>query len=274
VGRFAAIVAAGVVLGLLALIDVATGPDVGLSLFYVLPVCVIAWSMGRAAAALVAACAAGCWLAADVALARYAVAISVWNALSRLVMYEAIGVGLAMLRRDRERLTALARTDGLTGLDNARFFQERLASGLPIAQRRSAPTCVAFIDLDNFKLVNDRFGHSAGDALLVEIGRSIRSTVRSSDLVGRLGGDEFAVVLWDADATSAVTTAQRLLDAIAAFAARYPGTGVGATVGLAAFRGAPGSADEALRLADEAMYAAKVAGKGQIVLRQHPAAVA
>ncbi|GGQ85502.1 diguanylate cyclase domain-containing protein [Couchioplanes azureus] len=156
--------------------------------------------------------------------------------------------------------------DGLTGLANRTLFRDRVAQAISSA-RRGVPVAVLLIDLDGFKQINDLYGHAVGDALLTAVGQRLREGVRGHDTASRLGGDEFAVVLDGLDSPDdAPAVAQRILTAIQA-----PVT-VGdreirprASIGVARWQGQTG-VDALLHDADVAMYAAKTAGKGQVVM--------
>jgi diguanylate cyclase (GGDEF)-like protein len=165
-----------------------------------------------------------------------------------------------------ERLTEQASIDALTGLANRRVVAERLDEHLNAVRRRGGVVSVLFVDLDGFKLVNDSLGHDVGDDLLAEVATRLRDGVRPGDVVGRLGGDEFAVVLPGAAGEEAAGVAARLLVAL-----ERPvhlddhELAVRASIGVAVAGGdqVP-AAEELLRVADLAMYAAKAAGGGQV----------
>lgn len=167
------------------------------------------------------------------------------------------------LEEQRQRLSHRATHDSLTGLAN----RERFAALVDHALRDGTRPAVAFVDLDGFKDVNDRFGHSAGDVLLQVAAERIRSVVRSEDVAGRLGGDEFAVLLSTSSRTeNAAVVAERIGARLAEpFSVDGRTVMVGASVGLA-FGGGGDDADGLLRRADAAMYAAKRAGKGRLVI--------
>jgi diguanylate cyclase (GGDEF)-like protein len=163
-----------------------------------------------------------------------------------------------------ERLTEHATIDDLTGLVNRRMLTDRLEEMVRTSARRRTVGALLFIDLDDFKLVNDSLGHEVGDGLLCHLATRLKATVRPGDVVGRLGGDEFAVLLPDTDGAGARQVADRLLDVIAAplQVAGHP-LAIKASIGVAVADGSV-SADELLRNADLAMYAAKAAGGGEV----------
>jgi diguanylate cyclase (GGDEF)-like protein len=179
--------------------------------------------------------------------------------------YLVIAWELRERRQLAARVEAQANQDVLTHLPNRRFFVQWLGFNLAQARRDGADLALMFIDLDGFKAVNDRYGHDAGDALLVEISRRFRHTVRESDLLARVGGDEFALIAPNAkDGSELGQLAQRLLNALSRASARpVVGEPIGASIGIALF---PDDAEDLQGLvaaADAAMYAAKRAGKNR-----------
>ena len=163
-----------------------------------------------------------------------------------------------------EELAELAFYDPLTHLANRALFIDRVQHALHRARRHRSPAAVLFLDLDNFKTVNDSLGHVAGDRLLVAVAERLRSSVRTTDTPARLGGDEFAVLLEDVDEEKhAMIAAERVIDGL-----REPFTLGGhevfvtASVGVAV-SGEGCQVDELLRNADAAMYSAKRQGKAR-----------
>ncbi|MGH9274725.1 MAG: diguanylate cyclase domain-containing protein [Acidimicrobiales bacterium] len=173
---------------------------------------------------------------------------------------------VAALRRREGELQFQAFHDPLTALANRALFRDRLEHAL--SPRRPEPVSVLFIDLDDFKLVNDTMGHDAGDHLLVLMAERLRACVRSGDTVARLGGDEFAVLLeGDRAANDGGHLADRILAALdIPFVVQEQELRVTASVGLAC--GSYESAEEVLKDADLAMYAAKDGGKGRVAAFQ------
>lgn len=170
--------------------------------------------------------------------------------------------GVLEAARLAQRLRALAFHDYLTGLPNRVLMEGRLEVGLQRIQRRPRSLWLAMVDLDDFKRVNDTWGHAAGDEVLRIVARRLQSALRQGDTVARLGGDEFVLIIEDEGEQSAREIASRLL---AAFEAPVPVGGeavrIGLSIGLAravAGRDRPG---ELIRRADAAMYRAKSAGK-------------
>jgi diguanylate cyclase (GGDEF)-like protein len=255
-------------------LDVVTGRLYGFSLFYLMPVAAAGWWFGRRAAVLLAVLASGTWFMADIAFEQAPPLLaSIWNGATRLAIFTCIGVLTAIVRTDRQDLralvnreAALARTCPITGLKNSRAFHEQIQAELTRCQREGRPFCVAYIDLDNFKTVNDRYGHTAGDEALVSVARVLRGELRRADVSARIAGDEFAVTLWDVTVDQAREVLQRVVDGVNHVGRSYPEAGLGASAGIAYFAEPPTSAESALQTADEAMYSAKRSGKGTIAL--------
>ena len=163
-------------------------------------------------------------------------------------------------RRAQDELRHAALHDSLTGLANRTLLQDRLEHAL---QRETVGTAALFLDLDQFKLVNDSRGHEAGDALLVQVAGRLRDALRPQDTIARFGGDEFVVVCEDTDEEQARRVADDLLTCLEEPLAVHGGeVHVGASIGVAVTP--TGSAGDLLRFADTAMYAAKAAGRGRV----------
>lgn len=167
----------------------------------------------------------------------------------------------AHLRNDG-KIRAMAFTDSLTGLANRAQFRAALEASATTGQQFS----VLLLDLDGFKGVNDRYGHAAGDQVLIEVAARLRRKTRDSDLLVRLGGDEFAVICEPADPAAELAIGQRLCHAMAEpFLVEGHTVGLGVSVGIATTIGASVSPQEIVRQADVALYAAKRAGRGTAI---------
>jgi diguanylate cyclase (GGDEF)-like protein len=164
-----------------------------------------------------------------------------------------------------EDMTHLARHDLLTNLPNRGLLLDRVEHALEMSRRRSTRIALLFVDLDGFKPVNDRFGHAAGDAVLVDVAERLSSCVRQSDTVARLGGDEFALLLEDVNPAEVSTACERILTALSR-GAQVAGhqLSLSASIGVA-FGDSSETAESMLRNADLAMYEAKSRGKNQYV---------
>jgi diguanylate cyclase (GGDEF)-like protein len=188
--------------------------------------------------------------------------------------YDRLEQAVTRMLELQSRLERQAYRDSLTGLGNRAQFLRRLDESL---RRPAGETTVLFLDLDDFKAVNDDFGHAAGDAVLVAVAERIVSAVRPGDLAARLGGDEFAVLLEDVDDAHGEEVAQRLLQLLSVPVLEHDGVWVHGSVGIASARAGTVGADELIRQADVAMYRAKEAGKSQVRVwspEMHPAQMA
>jgi diguanylate cyclase (GGDEF)-like protein len=182
------------------------------------------------------------------------------------------------LREMQRKLEEQSVTDSLTGLKNRRFFDDRLQEEFRRAQRYGDYLALIMVDLDHFKLVNDRFGHQAGDIVLHEAAALIRGSLRDPDICARYGGEEFAVILPKTHMSGALAVAERIWRAIGAkeFAigpgedGRTPRTTrVTASIGVAFYPSKDiNSGDLLLRFSDQAMYQAKQSGRNTICLYQ------
>jgi diguanylate cyclase (GGDEF)-like protein len=167
------------------------------------------------------------------------------------------------LEEAHEHLERLALTDPLTGLNNHRAFKERLEAELRRAERERYCVSVVAIDVDNFKEVNDTWGHAAGDEGLVALAEAFRSHLRPSDLCGRVGGDEFCIALVRASAEEAEAVVERLRKHVATLEIGPAGQSFTLSAGIAEFPKHSLSREELLHLADGAMYWAKSAGRNR-----------
>ncbi|QQS55272.1 MAG: GGDEF domain-containing protein [Candidatus Competibacteraceae bacterium] len=250
---------------LIGLVDYLTGYELGVSLLYLVPIDVAAWNVGRRAGFGMAVLSAIVWFAADWGAGHsYShLAIPLWNTLIRLGFFLSNVFLLAELREHLTNEQRLARMDALTGVFNSRAFTEQLEYNLGLARRNGSTLTLAYIDLDDFKRINDRHGHGEGDRLLRVVGQTLRRGTRRTDRVARLGGDEFALLLPDTDAGGAVEVigkARHLLRE-SLDAAGFPVT---CSVGAVTFQQAPSSADEAVKAADHLMYQVKSQGKDAV----------
>jgi two-component system CheB/CheR fusion protein len=173
---------------------------------------------------------------------------------------------LSEQKLSQERIHHLAHFDALTGLPNRFLFRDRLGHAIAQAKRQGRKLALLFIDLDNFKHVNDTYGHPVGDQLLCLVAERLKALTRESDTVARLSGDEFTLLIEDASQRSAVeATAQKLLTVLAdPFETRTGQLFVSASIGIAMYPKDGEDLDTLLRFADLAMYRSKDAGRNQV----------
>jgi diguanylate cyclase (GGDEF)-like protein len=250
---------------LVAAFDYATGFKLRITVLYLVPLLVVTWVLGRVFGILMSVVACTSWACLDLVAGRYIAdpSLPYWNWGTVLVGFGALVVGLTELRKSLENAQFQSRKDALTGLLNKSGFYQVLGAEIELCRRYGRTLSIAYIDSDNFKAVNDQFGHEVGDELLRVISRSMLRKLRVSDLPGRLGGDEFAVMLPETNAEGCRMVVemlqQRLLHAMQE--RNWPVT---FSIGIATFLKMPPSIDDMIRQADKLMYAVKNTSKGAI----------
>lgn len=263
--RAVRLLAAAALTGGVYVLTVRTPPELQLGILYVVPVLLVArqegigWGVVFALATSLLHFGVGLeQLPPDTSLA-----FRVLNEVAYLAVVGLGITGLSQLRRTQEQLELLATHDSLTNVLNARAFAAELAQELGRNRRYGRPLALIYLDLDDFKRVNDAHGHATGDAVLRLVADAMRSAVRRADLVGRLGGDEFAVLMPETDGAVAHAAATRLVTGIRTVFRGTPS--VTASIGVVAVAGTEAGSDDLLRKADQAMYEAKRAGKDRVI---------
>jgi diguanylate cyclase (GGDEF)-like protein len=181
------------------------------------------------------------------------------------VLARSFGEMVASVRRAHEVLEQLAITDGLTKIHNHRFFQDQLTREIRRAERSGEPLSLVLLDIDDFKALNDRYGHAVGDSVLEHLAAKLVQETRANDLVARYGGEEFAVLAPSTDRNGAWALAEKLRVAIDETTFESPAGPLAITVsmGVACYEG---DREAFFHQADRALYAAKTAGKDCCVL--------
>lgn len=176
-------------------------------------------------------------------------------------------------KASEEEIWRLANYDSLTGLANRRNFMERFEHALSNARRNQQQLAVLFLDLDEFKPLNDTYGHAFGDKVLVEVAARMQQPLRETDLIARIGGDEFLILLdGNPDSENARQIARRIKDSVTLpFDIDGHQTGVSLSCGISLYPRHGDTADTLIRSADEAMYQAKEQGRNRIILASEPA---
>jgi diguanylate cyclase (GGDEF)-like protein len=175
-------------------IDLITGNEMSFSVFYIIPIGYGAWYVGKTVGTALALLSAIVWLIADSMSGHVYSAdwLPIWNASVRFSIFIIVAYLLIKIKRQLKLEKSLANQDPLTGLNNRRAFLKQCDIALARLNRYGEIFTLAYIDLDNFKLVNVMKGHEEGDNLLIEVANCIRHNTRNSDIHARLGGDEFA----------------------------------------------------------------------------------
>ncbi len=257
-------------LATVATLDHLTGYELSFSIFYILPIILVTWYSQRWVGFVFCGVAAVTWLLVDYASSHsYSNGlIPIWNSGVRLSFFLVTTALLGELKIRLKNEKTMARTDGLTGLLNARAFKELSNSFLELAARHHHPVALGYIDVDNFKAVNDGFGHSEGDRVLKAVANTLTLCTRTTDVLGRLGGDEFAIFLSETDLAGAQVTFARIHKELK-MAAADGGWPIGFSVGVAIFSTVPASIDDALKVADSVMYRVKRTGKDNLIYEEH-----
>ena len=231
----------------------------------------LTWTVTFAAAVLSARVA---WTTLGVVASAFAVIAAVSRGVDGLILWLEVTASLSVIcwmvarlqaqsNRLRERLANLARTDPLTGLFNRRAFDDALAREHARHLRGGPPTALLLVDIDHFKLVNDSWGHQAGDETLRQLGDLLSERFRTMDVVGRIGGEEFAVLIPGCAPDQALARAQELCDTVRTRTRAWPHP-ITVSIGVATSRMATTSPDELFAIADSALYAAKASGRDRV----------
>ena len=250
---------------LIGVIRFLTGPEFALSLFYILPIGLATWYAGKWAGVMVSLASAVSWLIADLNMlpAFSSAFIPYLNEAFRLTVFLIITLILTKLKRAIDAHKALGRTDPLTGIPNRRAFYDMAELELNKARRYQKPLSVLYVDIDNFKQINDRLGHHIGDALLCSAAKMIKSNIRAVDIIGRFGGDEFVILLSETGPDSVSRVARKLRDKLLHLvqSENWPAT---FSIGAVTFEKPPDGVEQLIIAADRQMYNAKINGKNRI----------
>ncbi|MBN2121067.1 MAG: GGDEF domain-containing protein [Candidatus Omnitrophica bacterium] len=251
-----------VMLAIIGIFDYLTGYKLGLSIFYLLPIVMVTWTNGRNNGLLMCVAGAIVWLIADTMARLPDVNHTIvhWNAGIRLGYFLIIAYMLSKLKTVLTLQRQLAKIDYLTQLVNSRFFYELASMELNRMLRHKRTFSAAYIDIDNFKVINDTFGHETGNALLKSTAQVIKNSSRKTDIVARLGGDEFIILMPETNREQAQILINRVQKNLNNFI-RQNECLVTFSIGVVIYTQAPSSIDELISLADSQMYVSKKSGK-------------
>lgn len=252
---------------LIGIIDYLIIVDMSLFAFYLIPVGITTWFVGRRWGIFMAVFSSILWFFAvthAIIYARdYIWWLPYWNAGVRLIFFAIVADLLGLIKVAYEREKKYARIDPLTGIMNQRFFLEMLEREIKLFDRYQHSFTLAYFDLDNFKMVNDWFGHSVGNRLLRLIAQTIQNKVRTTDVFSRLGGDEFALLLLETEYEEAQIVLSRLQQQVSViFKDEY--LDINMSIGAITFKNKPDSVDAAIDRADRLMYEVKKHGKNNL----------
>ena len=245
-------------IGVVGILDFLTGYEFEFLLFYLIPIFLVTWITGQRVGILASLVSALVSFISDVAAGKaYShPLIYVWNTLMEFAFFVVIALLLSMLKRALEHEKELSNTDYLTGAVNSRVFYDSLQTEINRSQRYKNPFTIAYIDLDNFKTVNDEFGHNTGDQVLRFVVNQVRKHLRKTDIVARLGGDEFALLLPETNQESAQIVLAKLQYDILAETQQnnWPVT---ISIGVLTCIDTPHAAEEVVKMVDDLMYSVK-----------------
>lgn len=243
-------------------IDYLTGTEFGLSLFYALPIFLVARFSGSRAGTVLAATAVACWFLVLVPEHPYRHDYAIyWNAMVRAGFF-ALVVGFAKTQHELTRQRDAATKDFLTGIANRRGFEEFARREIERGRREGGSMTLAYIDCDDFKSVNDTFGHSVGNDLLAKVGTVLKANVRAVDLCARVGGDEFVVLLCGMTHTRVPEILERIQMGLLT-AMTLENWHVTFSIGAVTLDASVASFEGMMGRADELMYRAKRRGKAR-----------
>jgi diguanylate cyclase (GGDEF)-like protein len=254
----------GLMLGI-GMLDIFTDSELSFSLFYFFPISLVTWYAGRRLGVAASITGAFVWLVADLASspAHLDVADYVWNSILRCGFFIIVTLLLVRFQQSLENAREMSRTDYLTGAVSTGFFYSLLQMEIDRFKRYRRPFSVAYIDLDNFKAINDRHGHSMGDMVLRTIANQSRSRLRKTDVFARLGGDEFAILFPETDQAAVQAVIQQYQRQLLTHMENnnWPVT---FSIGVMTFNDAPDTPNELIKLVDHLMYEVKKNGKNAV----------
>ncbi|MEO7622057.1 MAG: GGDEF domain-containing protein [Gallionella sp.] len=255
-----------VLLVIIGLVDYITGYELSFFIFYLIPITHAAWYGNKRMGYLFCVISVSTWFYVDHASGhRYSYSlIPFWNGTVRLTFFLLSAYWVSSIKTLLLVKSKLARIDGLTGCLNVTAFKEKCDMLFKLTNRVGFPISLGYIDVDNFKPINDLYGHSEGDRVLQAISITMMQAVRGSDIVGRMGGDEFSILLPNTGIDNARIVFDGLRNKLLE-CARVNNWSISFSIGVIIFPAQSGTPDKAIGLADALMYRVKNSGKNNIL---------
>lgn len=247
----------------IAICDYKTKEDISFYVFYSIPIFIAAWFIGGWAGITLSVASSLTWGLVDFENHESAPIVIYIDTLLRVMFFAGMSLLISFLHDAFEREKNSAHTDFLTGLPNRRTFLERISTEIERSKRYNRALTIAYIDLDNFKTLNDRYGHAVGDEALQSIAARLRQNIRASDFVARMGGDEFLLYLPETNGAQAVSSLTHLHDSLNEVT-QSQNLPITFSIGAITYNIPKCSAEEMIKAADRIMYSAKNAGKNMI----------
>ena len=244
------------------LIDHLTGNDLSFFLFYLIPVCFFIWFTTRRLGIAISILCAVIWVAENISYRAHS-GVSYLNISMELVFFFLVTYLVCMLKEAMGINEELSRIDALTGAMNRNAFYDFAGREISRLERYMRPFTIAYVDIDNFKIINYRFGHNTGDRLLRSVTDTIKKNLRKIDLISRFGGDEFTILLPETGAEAAQVVLSRIRNVLLNIMEKneWPVT---FTFGTVTFLKAPSSVEDMMKKVGSVMYSGKDSGMNTI----------
>lgn len=242
-------------------LDTFVPVKIDFSFLYLLPVAFVTWFAGRGNGFIISLICASLWSVDN--FVENDLIVSIWNIFSTASIFIAVSAMLSKIHQLWKNDIALSRTDPLTGVMNTRAFSELVDYEILRLQREGSPFSLAYLDVDNFKAVNDRHGHKMGDELLKAVVSNMLGNLRKTDVIARMGGDEFAIFLPATSHEAVQVVMRKVKEELRALTAdhNWPTT---FSIGVVTCNHGACELDGIITLADELMYEVKNTGKNNI----------
>ncbi len=265
--RFTIYVGCFLLIAGIGLLDYLERWEICFSIFYILPIFIGTWYLGKRAGILLAVVCAVAWYLADFMVAESYLhpMVPYWNSSVRLVFFIITVMLVSNRHKELEKEREMARIDSLSGLLNNGSFSEVAQKEIERSRRYGHPLSIIFLDFDDFKSVNDTYGHVLGDKVIKDVGSVIKENIRSTDYASRTGGDEFVLLLPETAAAEAEAYIKRVQKKMKE-SIILNGNPATFSIGLASFDLPPETTEELIKQADKLMYKAKQAGKDRVVI--------